>query len=175
MLSKEVSSTIFKVFGMTRLWIEPRSPGLLADTLLTRPMSQCFFFIVKSYPMLFVAYWPLTEPLIRHTCVNKRKITWSNRKLQTLLNNICRCLQVSWGSWSQWGLSHSQLAVTENAPLGPVKQPRLIRRNIKWDIEDNIACNGQGEDMGQCSDLSCHPPPVCLSHTPQKLQTLTKE
>ena len=34
-LSKEVSSTIFKVFGMTRPGIEPRSPGLLANTLPT--------------------------------------------------------------------------------------------------------------------------------------------
>ena len=32
-LSKEVSSTIFKVFGMTRPGIEPRSPGPLANTL----------------------------------------------------------------------------------------------------------------------------------------------
>ena len=36
-LSKGVSSTIFKVFGITRPGIEPRSPGLLANTLLTRP------------------------------------------------------------------------------------------------------------------------------------------
>ena len=32
MLSKEVSSIIFKVFGMTRTGIEPKSPGLLANT-----------------------------------------------------------------------------------------------------------------------------------------------
>ena len=32
-LSKEVSSTIFKVFGVTRPGIEPRSPGQLANTL----------------------------------------------------------------------------------------------------------------------------------------------
>ena len=34
-LSKEVSSTIFKVFGMTWPRIEPRSPGPLANTLPT--------------------------------------------------------------------------------------------------------------------------------------------
>ena len=39
-LSKEVSSTIFKVFGMTRPGIEPSSTGLLANTLPTRPISQ---------------------------------------------------------------------------------------------------------------------------------------
>ena len=39
-LSKDVSSTIFKVFGMTRPGIEPRSPGPLVNTLPTRPMSR---------------------------------------------------------------------------------------------------------------------------------------
>ena len=39
MLSKEVSSTIFKVFGMTRPGIELRSPRPLANTLPTRSMS----------------------------------------------------------------------------------------------------------------------------------------
>ena len=34
MLSKEVSSTIFKVFGMTRPGIEPRSPGALPSDYL---------------------------------------------------------------------------------------------------------------------------------------------
>ena len=37
-LSMEVSSTIFKVFGMTQPGIEPRSPGPLANTLPTTPM-----------------------------------------------------------------------------------------------------------------------------------------
>ena len=40
MLSKVVSSTIFKVFGMTRPGIEPRSPGPLANTLTAGPMSR---------------------------------------------------------------------------------------------------------------------------------------
>ena len=39
MLSRGVSSTIFKVFGMMRSGIEPRSPGPLENTLPTRPMS----------------------------------------------------------------------------------------------------------------------------------------
>ena len=37
MLSKVVSSSIFKVFGMTRPGIEPRSPGPLANTLTAGP------------------------------------------------------------------------------------------------------------------------------------------
>ena len=39
-LRKAESSTIFKVFGMTRPGIEPRASGPLANTLLTRPMSR---------------------------------------------------------------------------------------------------------------------------------------
>ena len=39
MLSKDASSTIFWVFGMTRPGIEPRSPGPMANTLAARPMS----------------------------------------------------------------------------------------------------------------------------------------
>ena len=35
-----VSSSIFKVFGMTRPGIEPRSPGPLANTLTAGPMSR---------------------------------------------------------------------------------------------------------------------------------------
>ena len=37
-LSKKVSSTIFKVFGMMRPGIEHRSPGPLANTLPTGPI-----------------------------------------------------------------------------------------------------------------------------------------
>ena len=49
MLSKEVSSTIFKVFGLTGPGIEPRSPGPLANTLPTSPMSTDKLFVNKSY------------------------------------------------------------------------------------------------------------------------------
>ena len=41
MLSKVVSSSIFKVFGMTRPGIEPRSPGPLANTLTAGPIVLC--------------------------------------------------------------------------------------------------------------------------------------
>ena len=39
MLSKEPSSSIFWVFGMTQPGIEPWSPRVLANTLLIRPMA----------------------------------------------------------------------------------------------------------------------------------------
>ena len=40
LLSKEASSTIFRVFGMTRPGIEPWSPGSMANILPTRPMGR---------------------------------------------------------------------------------------------------------------------------------------
>ena len=40
MLSKEASSTIFLVFGMTRLGIEPQYPGPLVNILPIRPMDS---------------------------------------------------------------------------------------------------------------------------------------
>ena len=42
-LSKEVSSTIFKVFSMARLEIEPKSPRPLANTLPT----NIYFVLIK--------------------------------------------------------------------------------------------------------------------------------
>ena len=46
-LSEELSSTIFKVFGMTQTGIEPMSPWPLANTLPTKPMS--FSPVIKFY------------------------------------------------------------------------------------------------------------------------------
>ena len=40
MLNKEVSSTIFKVFGMTQPGIEHRSPGPLANSLPHEPIRK---------------------------------------------------------------------------------------------------------------------------------------
>ena len=39
MLSKEASTTIFWVFGMTRPKIDPRSPGPWVNSLLARPVD----------------------------------------------------------------------------------------------------------------------------------------
>ena len=41
-LSKEVSSSIFKVFGTMRTGIEPKSSGPLANTLPTRPIRTAY-------------------------------------------------------------------------------------------------------------------------------------
>ena len=54
MLSKVVSSSIFKVFGMTRPGIEPRSPGALANTLTAGPMSR--FNFKYNYHYLYFIY-----------------------------------------------------------------------------------------------------------------------
>ena len=45
MLSKNASSTIFWVFGMTQPGIEPRSPGPLANTLTIMPMFYIILII----------------------------------------------------------------------------------------------------------------------------------
>ena len=55
-LGKEVSSTIFKVFGTTRAGIEPRSPGPLANTLPTRPMNRFLFIYIYIYIYIFISY-----------------------------------------------------------------------------------------------------------------------
>ena len=60
-LSKEVSSTIFKVFGRTRPGIEPRSPGPLVNTLPTRPMNR---LKNNSIPDIYTFYFWL------HWCCN---------------------------------------------------------------------------------------------------------
>ena len=49
LLSKEVSSNILKVFGMTWPGIEPRPPRTLANTLPTRPMSYTKFRFYNRY------------------------------------------------------------------------------------------------------------------------------
>ena len=48
LLSKEVSSTIFKVFGMTRPRIEPRSPEPLANTTLKANEPVSLITIMKE-------------------------------------------------------------------------------------------------------------------------------
>ena len=55
-LSKEVWSTIFEVFGMTRPGLEPRSPGPLANTLPTRPMSL-LLLVYQGYPNANIGPW----------------------------------------------------------------------------------------------------------------------
>ena len=50
-LSKEVSSTVLKVFGMTRPGIEARSHGPLANTQPTRPMSWLSYIYIYEMSM----------------------------------------------------------------------------------------------------------------------------
>ena len=57
-LSKEVSSTIFKVFGISWPGIEPRSPGSLVNTLPTGPMSW-YLMIIISCKELTNSIWLL--------------------------------------------------------------------------------------------------------------------
>ena len=69
LLSKEISSTIFKVFGMTRPGIEPRPPGPLANTLPTLPMR-----IFPDFPIFLT----LCQTRYKLRCISYRysKKTW---------------------------------------------------------------------------------------------------
>ena len=52
----EVSSTIFKVFGKTPPGIEPRSTGLLANTLLTKPYIYLSIYLyIYIYIYIYIA------------------------------------------------------------------------------------------------------------------------
>ena len=53
MLSKEVSNTIFKVFGMTRPGIELRSPEPLANTLPIKPLGLILIVRNGSFEQFF--------------------------------------------------------------------------------------------------------------------------
>ena len=60
-----VSSSIFKVFGMTRPWIEPRSPGPLANTLTAGPITLLkYSFLIFS----FIYVWKSLLPVFPSSC-----------------------------------------------------------------------------------------------------------
>ena len=54
MLSKDISSTIFLFFGMTRPGIEPQSPGPLANTLPNRPMSRLLYTLTHTHTHIYI-------------------------------------------------------------------------------------------------------------------------
>ena len=66
---KQGSSTIFRVFGMTRPGIEPRSPGPLANTLTPRPMSgvPMYVYIYIHIHVSSSSHFASTDFLDSHT------------------------------------------------------------------------------------------------------------
>ena len=65
MLSKEVSSTILKVFGMTWPGIEPRP---LVNTLPTRPMSRSVYIYTNAYlSPWWAGTWQNISTLLKHS------------------------------------------------------------------------------------------------------------
>ena len=87
-LSKEVSSTIFKVFGMTQPGIEPRFPGPLANTIPTRTMKYHHHHDVRQaqrsltlslyVSLSFIAFGRSSglHPVSSHSCCKKCS-SWS--------------------------------------------------------------------------------------------------
>ena len=128
MLSKEVSSTIFKVFGMTRPGIEPWSPWLLAKTLPTRPMSRLLYLNVVwnyfKYPIKEIYF------TIQSNCTLLNKLTLCHILLITYLIEF---LGVSWISslilsshWLTYSLSLIVLSLW--------KEWNSFSNNVKWKI-----------------------------------------
>ena len=83
-LSKEVSSTIFKVFGMTRPGIEPRSPGSLAKSLSTR----LFFF--RRMKILILSRRFVTRGDYQSLSVLETSVFLAYRNHNTFLNYQAR-------------------------------------------------------------------------------------
>ena len=92
MLSKVVSSSIFKVFGMTRPRIEPRSPGPLANTLTAGPLENSFMnssiheYVIKNdlgsilkNKDIFETFLCNFSSLFYKTCGTARTLFSSNR------------------------------------------------------------------------------------------------
>ena len=80
-LSKEVSSTILKVFGMTRPAIEPKSPGPLTNTLPSLPKlcynleNDIYRLIINSTfnPVGKKAHWlDLKSTVSSNDCISTR-------------------------------------------------------------------------------------------------------
>ena len=100
LLSKEVSSTIFKVFRMTRPGTESRYPGHLANTLPTRPMSPssgvilCFegiAFLVHLY-FHFVAVFAHRYQVFLLNTYNLHTVIW----FQVFLSNTNNLSTIIW-------------------------------------------------------------------------------
>ena len=73
MLSKVVSSTIFKVFGMTRPGIEPRSPGPLANTLTagkSRKVLYEMFILKRPLTLCIKIFWQKNHRIINKIYVH---------------------------------------------------------------------------------------------------------
>ena len=80
MLSKEASSTIFWVFGMTRPGMEPRSPGPLTMAwwlVFTNGQETWVQSQVESYHRL--KKWHLMPPCLTLSIIrNGSRVKWSN-------------------------------------------------------------------------------------------------
>ena len=80
MLSKVVSSSIFKVFGMTRPGIEPRSPGPLANTLTAGPIGFVNILLITF----------LNEPELIFFCSFRKATSLEKGKLYSTSKLILR-------------------------------------------------------------------------------------
>ena len=99
LLSKEVSSTIFKVFGMMSPGIEPRFPGPLVNTLPTCPMSRFEPKIVLSSKSILNMFFSKN---LAATCFCWVIVTHMH---------IYRALQEKQGQTHKWQSTHGYINI----------------------------------------------------------------
>ena len=87
MLSKEASSTIFWVFGMTRPGIEPRSPGPLANTLGSQINMQCS--LIREITLYKFELCHITEEVTKNICFAKGGATADYSTVSKWFKNFC--------------------------------------------------------------------------------------
>ena len=99
MLSKEVSSTIFKkFFGMTLPGIEPLSPGPLVNTLPTGPVRDIIIIIIIFLFHTSVSWWSFSE-------VRKKASYLMSSGLFLVFWPILIMLRFGWSSFVPWILT----------------------------------------------------------------------
>ena len=139
MLSKAASSTIFKVIGMTRTGIEPRSPGQLVNTLPTRRNRIIFKdtinvflkfckkqgdFLATETESLLHSLEKATGYISHSVNANKTKCMCLNRE-EAIYNIICSPLKLV----DQFMYLGSGISFTENdVNIRPAKVWTAIER-----------------------------------------------
>ena len=130
MLSKVVSSTIFKVFGMNRPGIEPRSPGPLANTLTAGPSNikikmdieyMRFFFFFHFYWLIYLCFMKVNICIGIWILLNAKSLILLSTELDSPQLILC-CPKILWIiKTSVWSL----LIVTDRH-LAPAQTGRIF-------------------------------------------------
>ena len=150
-LIKEVSSTIFKVFGMTRPGIERRSPRPLANTLSTRPKSRYIDRNTWSHISvckLLVLDWNTWNYIIVYKILVFDGNTWNHStvcKLSVLDRNIwnhitvCKLFGLDRNTWNH--RAECKLLVLDRNTW---KHKILCKLSLSYELNDTTTVPLQG-------------------------------